>query len=766
MTRSQKIFAGALTALLLTGLTVTAQAAEDGYAGTETCGSCHAAEVADWQGSHHDQSMMHASKESVVGDFNNQELTVHGVTSRFFMRDGKYFVNTDGPDGKMQDYEVAYTFGVEPLQQYLVEFPDGRVQALALAWDDRPAQAGGQRWYHLFPDEPLQGGDEMHWTGIQQNWNFMCADCHSTNLRKNYDQETDRFATSWSEINVGCESCHGPAAAHLDWAAKAPELQSEDITRGLALRFDDRKGVSWPINAETGIAERQGGAIGRKEIEMCAACHSRRELLAEGRESDPTFLNYHRPALLTQGLYHADGQIQDEVFVWGSYTQSKMHMAGVTCSDCHDPHSQELRAPGDSVCAQCHLPSVFASKDHHGHATDSAGASCLDCHMPAQTYMGVDDRRDHSMRIPRPDISRTIGAPDACSQCHSDLDQGQDQDWAAEAFAQLFPEPQPLYQNWTTAFHQAREGRPQAEVSLLGVLNRDATPPIVRATAVLELGNFLSPLSGQVVTQALFDESPLVRMAALQGLQQIPPASRYDVAGHLLRDPVLAVRTEAANTLAGTPLNQLSVQDRGALQLAMQDYYNIQQLNADRPESYFNLGNLSREAGNSAQAENYYREAIRRNPDFAPAYMNLADLYRNEGMTTESVKLLEEGITQAPDDAALHHSLGLALVREGSGPAAVEELREAVELAPDVERYVYVLGVALSSLAQGDEAVVVLESAQKQFPYSRDILFALATMERDRGNRAEALGWTEEMLKLNPTDQQAKQLSAQLQGDP
>ncbi len=536
---------------------------------------------------------------------------------------------------------------------------------------------------------------------------------------------------------------------------------------GLVTLFDDREGVSWPINPETGLAQRQGGGeIGRKEIESCAACHSRRELLAEGRESDPVFLNYHRPALLTEGLYHADGQIQEEVYVWGSYTQSKMHMAGVTCSDCHDPHSQELRAPGEAVCAQCHLPSTFASEDHHGHPAGSSGANCLDCHMPEQTYMGVDDRRDHSMRIPHPEISQAIGAPDACSQCHVNQDPAQDQAWAVTAFAQMFPDAKAPYQNWSTAFYQAREGMPQAEVSLLGVINRKDTPPIARATAVLELGNYLSPLSGQVISLALNDPSPLVRMAALQVLQRIPPANRFALAGHLLRDPVLAVRSEAANVLAGTPMNQLSVQDRGALQLAMKDYFDIQQLNADRPESYLRLGNVALEAGNSAQAEGYYRQAINRNPGFAPAYINLADLYRNEGMGPESVNLLQAGLEQAPDDAALHHSLGLALVRQGSSEAAVEELREAVELAPGEERYAYVLGIALSSFGQSDEAIAVLETANEQHPNSREVLYALATMERDRGNRSQAIGWARAMLTLNPGDQQASQLLSELEQTP
>lgn len=762
MPRSTLTLAVTLLLSLLAPTPAAWGANDPDYVGTETCAGCHADETAAWRGSHHDFSMRHATPESVLGDFDNARITVGGVTSTFQQRDGRYFVTTDGPDGSLQEFEIRYTFGIEPLQQYLVAFPDGRLQALGLAWDARPAAQGGQRWYHLYADDPPDAGEPLHWTGIQQNWNFMCADCHSTNLVKGYDAETDRFETTWAEVNVGCEACHGPGREHVAWAGRDDALKAAAPDKGLAVLLHDRKGVAWPINPETGIAERVGKPIERREIEMCAACHSRRGLLAEGRERDPVFLDHHMPAFLTEGLYFPDGQIHDEVFVWGSYVQSKMYAAGVTCSDCHDPHSQKLKASGVNVCAQCHLPSEFAVTKHHGHADNSPGADCLACHMPERTYMGVDDRGDHSMRIPRPDLSLAYGTPNACTQCHED----RDDQWAADAFATLFPEPKPSFQHWTTAFHQARTGLPQAEVSLLTVYGRENTPALARATAILELRAYLSPLSGQVIEQALRDESALVRLAALRVLEVIPAASRFNIAGHLLDDPVFAVRSEAARVLAGTPRNQLDVAARGALQRAMRDYFSAQQLNADRPESGFNLGNLSRDAGNATQAERYYRQALQRDATFTPAWLNLSELYREAGMTGESRSLLESGLARNPEAADLYHALGLAHIRSGDSDAALVVLEKAAELEPDTARFGYVYGVALNSTGQSESAVDQLTGVAGRHPNDREVLFALATIERDRGNRAAALGWTQELLRLNPGDPQANELMEQLESTP
>jgi hypothetical protein len=216
------------------------------FVGSETCAGCHLVAADLWRGSQHERAMQHVSDNSVRGDFNDASFDYYGVHSRFFRKDGKYLVETDGADGSLATFEVKYTFGVDPLQQYLVEFPDGRLQALSLAWDTRPREQGGQRWFHLYPNEQIKHDDVLHWTKLNQNWNFMCAGCHSTGVHKNYDATNDRFATTWTEISVGCEACHGQGSVHVTWARDQKSWWpfargQQDRAKGLLVRFDERR---------------------------------------------------------------------------------------------------------------------------------------------------------------------------------------------------------------------------------------------------------------------------------------------------------------------------------------------------------------------------------------------------------------------------------------------------------------------------------------------------------------------------------------------
>jgi Cytochrome c554 and c-prime len=293
------------------------------YVGSERCISCHTEEAAQWQKSQHHAAMVPANAESVHGDFNNAKFNYTEITSTFFKRNGKFFVNTDGPEGKLADYEVKYTFGVSPLQQYLIGFPDGRLQALSIAWDSRPKKEGGQRWFHLYPNERITYDDELHWTRPSQNWNFMCADCHSTDIRKNYDAATDKFQTRWAEISVGCEACHGPGSRHLEWAGsqipplkkgvfesaaeipldppfpKGEEIQQTHTVKGLSARLDERRGITWSVNPATGNSVPSQPRTADREIEVCAQCHARRGQIAEGYQAGKPFLDHYRPVLLT-----------------------------------------------------------------------------------------------------------------------------------------------------------------------------------------------------------------------------------------------------------------------------------------------------------------------------------------------------------------------------------------------------------------------------------------------------------------------------------
>jgi hypothetical protein len=415
---------------------------------------------------------------------------IKGTTSTFFKRDGKFFVRTDGEDGKLADFEIRYTFGVEPLQQYLIELSGGRLQALSIAWEARSKEAGGQRWFHLNPRERIGHDDELHWTRPSQNWNFMCADCHSTAVRKNYDAATNRFQTSWAEISVGCEACHGPGSRHVTWAADTRRNSRSDVdsTLGLVARFDERRGVTWSVSNATGNATRSTPRHTEAEIGVCAQCHSRRSEIAEGYEPGKQFLDYYRPALLSRPSYFVDGQQRDEVYTWGSFQQSRMHSAGVTCSDCHNPHTGKVRAPGNAVCATCHLPTKYDTPTHHHHTPTSAGAACAACHMPSATYMVVDPRHDHSFRIPRPDMSAELGTPNACTSCHLDRDAR----WAATQVRTWYGHDPQGYQRYGRTFAAADSGRADAQALLRALAIDETQPSIARATALGELSGALS----------------------------------------------------------------------------------------------------------------------------------------------------------------------------------------------------------------------------------------------------------------------------------
>jgi Tfp pilus assembly protein PilF/cytochrome c553 len=338
------------------------------YVGRARCAACHAEESTRWAGSQHDLAMQEARDASVLGDFNDASFEQFGVLSRFYRKDGRFIVRTDGPDGTLQDYPIKYTFGVFPLQQYLIEFPGRRLQALDIGWDSRPEEQGGQRWMHLHPDDPVRHDDVLHWTGPNLNWNYMCADCHSTNLKKGYDAASDSYHTTWSEIDVSCEACHGPGSRHVEWAEAKAKGKTPDLPDiGLTARFDERTGVAWQIDPATGKAKRSEPRKATKEIQVCARCHSRRSQLTEQPIAGQPYLDGFRPALLTEGLYYPDGQIQDEVYVWGSLLQSKMYRAGITCSDCHDPHAANVRLPGDTLCYQRHPSDRYATAKHHFH---------------------------------------------------------------------------------------------------------------------------------------------------------------------------------------------------------------------------------------------------------------------------------------------------------------------------------------------------------------------------------------------------------------
>ncbi|HEY5665732.1 MAG TPA: tetratricopeptide repeat protein [Gammaproteobacteria bacterium] len=706
--------------------------AEASYVGGESCAGCHREQTELWLGSHHDLAMQAATEATVLGDFDGATLRHGDVTTQFLRRDGEFVISTDGPDGEPTEFSVSYVFGVDPLQQYLLELGDGKIQALSIAWDSRPEADGGQRWFHLYPDENIDYLDPLHWTGVFQRWNTMCADCHSTNLEKRFDFAADEFATRWSSIDVDCEACHGPGSVH----AANPQVPPP------ALPARDH---GWVFTAGARIASREPAATGAQQVEVCAQCHSLRTQLTDAHEPGQPLLDGYRPSLLEEGNYHADGQILGEVYVYGSFMQSAMAAAGVTCSDCHEPHSARLRAEGNAVCAQCHLATAYDQPGHHRHEPQSEAARCVSCHMRAETYMVVDPRRDHSFRVPRPGLSATLGAPNACTDCHSEESSA----WAASRVAEWFPDGRWNAPHFGEALQAGRNWAADNHLQLSALVADTSQPAIARATALSLLARQLSPADSGLIGTSLDDASPIVRLAALDASAALAPAPRIDLAQRFLTDELLALRTAAARALLPAR-SQLSPGRQADLDAALAEYLSIQTFNSDRAQGALNSAAVAADLGQFDAAERLLLAAIERHPAETALSVNLAEIYRNRARADDAEAVLREALAAHPEDPALLLSLGFALVRTERADEALGHFEQAAASADGDPYYPYVLAIALNDAGESERAIELLRGVHDRFPGHVDALFALATMLRDTGSAREAYDYAVALSEIRP----------------
>lgn len=691
------------------------------YVGSSACTSCHADQAKAWQGSQHAIALQTATPETVFGTIDNRTHRFGKSATRFSQHEQEISVSTEGADGKPFTAPITHVIGVAPLQQYLVSLPDGRKQSLGVSWDSRPKADGGQRWFHLFAKEGTQPGHPMHWSGIDQNWNYQCADCHSTNLRKNYSAATNRFNTTWSEISVGCEACHGPGQAHIDWANQSPRRALANY--GLTAALDERRQITWK-STDTGTAIRSAPRTSAREIEVCARCHSRRGQFGDDHRAGDPLLDNFRPALLEPGLYYPDGQQRDEVYNYASFLQSRMHAAGVSCSDCHEPHSGKLRAPGNAVCVQCHDPARFDATTHHHHPAATPSAACVGCHAPTTIYMGVDARHDHSFRIPRPDRSDTLGVPNACTQCHA----GKPASWASAAIRSWYPSPRPGFQGFAEIFAAIEAESPTASDAAVRLINAATEPVIVRASALGAMSRhpeLLSPAMFNAAFSALDDSDGLVRSAAIQVAQHAPPASKGYHLVPLLDNRLRLVRMDAARALANVAQNELKPAAKAAFDKAIQEYIAAQEFNADRPEAQANLGGLYSDLGLIEDARQAFERAIERDKGFAAGWLGLSQVLEKENKA-KALETLRAGRHQIPESAELAHAEGLLLIRQQQKKEALPALETAHRLAPPNARFHYVYAVALHDLGHKEQALTELKALAKRHPNYREARQTLA----------------------------------------
>ncbi len=681
----------AILMLALVGAPAMGASAQAVYAGSQTCVACHAAVVKDVRHSHHGWALREPVADNVLGDFSGVALEHKGVTSRFFRDGERYMVETDGPDGEIARYAVAYTIGVAPLQQYLVETGSGRLQALDVVWD-----VAGKRWLHLYPDADLSAGDAFHWTGVYKNWQTRCAECHQTGFGKGYDPTTQTYASRWAELTVSCESCHGPAKDHLAWARKAWARNPSSVKV-------PHKGFAFALGRGRQAAE----------IAVCGPCHARREPLGDrSPAAGSAFDDHYNLALLRPGLYFADGQQNDEVFVLGSFLQSKMAQKGVTCSDCHTPHTAALVAEGDAVCTQCHSPAGNASfpslkparydtPDHHRHPQDSAGARCVACHMPERAYMRIDLRRDHYFRMPDPGGSAAVGSPDACTQCHADKSQS----WAADRVAAWFPDGRHTGGRATAKLFADLARAPGDAASLdaaLALAADMAQPAIRRASALDALGDVIAPERTAAVVALLADRSAPVRAAATRLLRGLPPAERAKLLAPLLSDPAASVRIAAAMNMAGVSPTTLPPDDAKRFEAAAGELQSSLTARADFPETQMVIAGLAMTMRNWPVARAALAEAARLDPQLTEAWLMQARIAAALGDAAAAEQALRDGLSRDPRNLSLKSELAGLLVNAGRAGDAAPMLRDLVAAAPGDLDLLTLL--AVGQLMQGDVA--------------------------------------------------------------
>ena len=681
------------------------------YIGSAACAACHTDSYQQWQQSDHQHAMNVADAQSVLGDFRNTTFDYSGIQSRFFMRDSKYYVDTDNAKGSIETFQISYTFGHYPLQQYLIAFPDGRLQALGIAWDSRSAAEGGQRWFHLYPNEKVTHENPLHWTGAFQNWNSRCASCHSTNLVKAYSQETDRYDTHWAEINVGCEACHGPGSNHAAWAGSRRSFEN----KGLVTQIEK---IWQPINGKRTIPPQADFQLSG-QLQLCSACHSLRSELQQPVVAASYFDNYRLSPLL-EGRYHSDGQIQAEVYETGSFLQSRMHQNQVSCTNCHDPHSGRIRMTGNALCLQCHEAKTFQTRDHFFHQPDSAGAQCVNCHMPQTIYMGVDARRDHSFRIPDPIASVEFGVPNACTSCHKD----RGDKWAADFLTKRTGRTQPRY-SYAALIAGARKNTPTVAPELLAYAEDRMNPPILRSIAVLESARFHSSLQIKSVPKLLESPEPLVRLGGVAALNGLGASDRLALLGPLLGDAVKSVRMEVARQLIDVPEAQAPRDVRPALGKLFNEYEDSLLYSADMPESMSDLGLFLAAQGDAAGAERAIRHALKLAPRYLPAMLNLADIYRAQHRDDLGEPVLRDAMAQYPESGDARHAMGLLFVRAGRTVDAVPLLQQASQLSPNNAQYAMVYALALLKIGKQTEGIQVLQAAAQRFPDDAAIRQAL-----------------------------------------
>ncbi len=702
-------------------------AAAASYAGSGVCGSCHEAEFRAWRGSHHAHAERQLELPADVTAFDAKTADAYpGAVFHAGVAEPGPFVEVQGASGKLERLGPVRWIGVDPLRQLLIQGEAGRLQALDVAYD--PAK---RDWFSIFGNEQRQPGEWGHFTGRGMNWNSNCASCHNTDLRKGYQPENESYQTTYQELGVGCESCHGPQLAHVE-------------------AYRNQRAPA-PHHAAALTAERW--------LDTCGSCHSRRSDLTGNFRPGHAFADDFALEIPgSSAAFYADGQVNEEAYELTSFLSSRMHQAGVTCQDCHEPHSSQLRFPDDQLCLQCHGNGVrnaprIDPAAHTFHKPSSTGSRCVNCHMPLTRYMQRHGRRDHGFTIPDPLLTLELGIPNACNRCHADKSAA----WAEHAAALRYGQRlERATRRRARLLAKGEHADPSAKKGLLELLSREPIG-LWRAAAAAALEHYLPD---QAVVSALLeaahDDDALTRERALRALELEFPREPERIGAalrHGLEDPLRSVRVAAAWALRA----EVSESSQAGADLLA-----ALRFNQDQPTGQLQLGGYQLARGNVKGAIDHLERAVRWDTRSAPLHHELAVALSAAGRTKEAIAELERARTLEPAEGQYAYRLGLAYSENHDLKAAIETFELAVKLSPQLGRAWYNLGLARNLSGDASGGLRALEQAERAAPLDADVPYARAVVLSNLQRKDQAKAAAQRALSLNPTLQAARALLHQL----
>jgi len=680
------------------------------------CKPCHLTQFEDWKSSQHAHANRLVSPLLDGPAFNPTRSFKEGLLATEVSETrNRLIVRQTGPEEGVSFHRAVAVIGVEPLVQYLTPFPRGRLQVVNPAYDPKKRD-----WFDIYKGEPRQAHEWGFWKNQGMNWNSQCAYCHTTGFEKNYDSATDSYASTWKAMGLSCAQCHGP----LDGHAANPKA---------------------PVRLTP-----------RQTMASCASCHSRREELTGKFHPGESFDDHFRLTLPDLGnVYHADGQVWDEDFEYASFLLSKMGHAGITCLDCHNPHSGKLKLPveNNALCLSCHSPPgqrgavpIPDAVAHSHHKPGSAGNRCVDCHMPQTTYMARDPRRDHGFTIPDPQLTKELGLPNSCNRCHADQSTDWALHWTQEWYGNKMERPS---RGRARLIGRARTGDPTVTRPLIALYKTEPNAAW-RASLVSMLdGRERDPAVQDFLAEAASDPSPLVRSAAVRNLERTKP----EILRKATSDPSRNVRLGASWQLL---MNRQPIPP--ARRSEIEDYVSN---SSDQAAGAFYHARLAAMENRLPEMERWVGIAAARDPS-SGMFQQAGQLLYQADQLPKAKTYFDKALAADPNNADTLYPLALLEAELGNAKRSLELLRKTVSLSPDFGRAWYNLGLAEASYGDLNASAAALEKAVALSPENPDPAYALATIYLRMKNPAKALESAKRALSLSPGHPEALKLLRQL----